>query len=149
MGLFSNKKSATEAQAAQLAAARLTELSTALAELTARLEQFEHERTSLHTRLEGVHASTSSLDLRLTAVSTELRNQLDELGNELDRFGSDDPPPDGGPASDTNNRSASDEALEVLRTAQVKLAAEQARYEIAFRADLAALAEQVRHLRRS
>jgi hypothetical protein len=38
-----------------------------------------------------------------------------------------------------------DEVLDALRAGQVKLAAEQARYEIAFRNDLAALAERVRH----
>ena len=44
--------------------------------------------------------------------------------------------------------SLSDEVLDMLRSAQVNLAAEQARYEIAFRQDLAALAEQVRQARR-
>jgi hypothetical protein len=34
-----------------------------------------------------------------------------------------------------------------LKASQVKLASEQARYEITFREDLAALAEQVRQLR--
>ena len=38
----------------------------------------------------------------------------------------------------------SEQLVEQLRTGQVKLANEQARYEIAFRQDLAALAEQVR-----
>jgi hypothetical protein len=40
-----------------------------------------------------------------------------------------------------------DQALQTLRSGQVKLAAEQARYEISFREDLAMLAEQVRQLR--
>jgi hypothetical protein len=38
----------------------------------------------------------------------------------------------------------SDELITALRTGQIKLANEQARYEIAFRNDLAALAEHVR-----
>ena len=41
----------------------------------------------------------------------------------------------------------SDEVIDTLKASQVKLAAEQARYEISFREDLAALAEQVRQLR--
>ena len=40
--------------------------------------------------------------------------------------------------------SVADDVIDDLKSAQVKLAAEQARYEIAFREDLAALAEQVR-----
>ena len=39
---------------------------------------------------------------------------------------------------------ASAEVLDALRTTQTKLAQEQARYEIAFRQDLAALADQLR-----
>jgi hypothetical protein len=42
----------------------------------------------------------------------------------------------------------SDEVIEALRASQVKLANEQARYEIAFRQDLANLAEHLRHQKR-
>ena len=42
---------------------------------------------------------------------------------------------------------ASAEILDALRSTQTKLAQEQARYEIAFRQDLAALADQLRRSR--
>ncbi|HAP75103.1 MAG TPA: hypothetical protein DCR14_03385, partial [Acidimicrobiaceae bacterium] len=62
-------------------------------------------------------------------------NQISELGRDIDGL-ADQPAAAGGPA-------ISDELIDNLRNAQVKLANEQARYEIAFRQDLAALAEQV------
>ena len=52
------------------------------------------------------------------------------------------------PASSTTGDHNGDvvgaQRIEALATGQTKLASEQARYEIAFRADLAALAEQIR-----
>ena len=44
----------------------------------------------------------------------------------------------------TADESASREALEQLRVNQTRIANEQARYEIAFRQDLAEIAEQIR-----
>jgi len=82
----------------------------------------------------------ATLTQRVNQISTELANQLAELSNDIDSL--------------TETRpvaaavSLTDEVLDMLRTAQVNLAAEQARYEIAFRQDLAALAEQVRQARR-
>ncbi len=77
------------------------------------------------------------LDQRLTNVSTELANQLSELGRDIDGLGQRVP--------EIVDGSVSDEVVDALRGGQVKLANEQARYEIAFRQDLAALAEQLRH----
>ena len=92
----------------------------------------------------AVRAAAEQLALveqRLTSISLELTNQLTELGNDIDALNS--------TVGSTGNEPASlstlsDEVLDTLRTAQVRLASEQARYEIAFREDLAALAEQVR-----
>ena len=55
----------------------------------------------------------------MTAVSTELANQLTELGHDIDG----------------------------THEGQVKLANEQARYQIAFREDLARLAEETQRAR--
>lgn len=66
------------------------------------------------------------LDARITSISTELANQITELSGELDQRGSGEPMTD---------------VVEHLRDAQVKLANEQARYQIAFRQDLAHLAD--------
>ena len=73
----------------------------------------------------------ATLDTRLTAVSKELANQLGELGNDID-------------ALHQRPAGAIDEdSIEELRDTQVRLANEQARYQIAFRADLARLAEHL------
>ncbi len=79
-------------------------------------------------RVAELVARLDAIDARVTAVSTELANQLNELGGELDALAA---RPDDG-------------AVEELRTGQVRLASEQARYQIAFRQDLAELAETLR-----
>ncbi len=80
-------------------------------------------------RIAELVARLDAIDARVTAVSTELANQLNELGGELDALAA---RPDG------------NGAVEELRTGQVRLASEQARYQIAFRQDLAELAETLR-----
>lgn len=89
--------------------------------------------TSLTARLDQVAAQLSDLDTRVTMVSRELANQLSELGNDIDALAQ---RPDGAPVDE--------EVLEELRDSQLRLANEQARYQIAFRSDLARLAEQMR-----
>jgi hypothetical protein len=83
-------------------------------------------------RLDELALKLADLDARVTSVSTELANQIAELGNDLDAL--DQRPPD----------SAPDGVIDELRDGQVRLANEQARYQIAFREDLARLAEQLR-----
>ena len=78
----------------------------------------------------------AAIEQRLNSVSTELANQVSELGRDID-----------GLAAHSNalaEGTVSEKVIDSLKTSQVKLAAEQARYEIACRQDLAALAEQVR-----
>jgi DNA repair exonuclease SbcCD ATPase subunit len=89
--------------------------------------------TALEARLESLAERLDSLDGRLTAISTELANQLSELGNDIEALNSRDP---GTPLDAA--------AVDELRDAQTRLASEQARYQIAFREDLARLAEQLR-----
>lgn len=91
---------------------------------------------ALHARIDGLAEQLVALEARITSVSTELVNQLSELGNDIDALQNrPDPEP------------LDDEAIETLRDTQTRLANEQARYQIAFRADLARLAEQVRKTR--
>jgi chromosome segregation ATPase len=87
------------------------------------------------TEARAVRDHMALLDQRLTNVSTELANQLSELGRDIDGLGRRVPEPAEG---------VSEEVADALRGGQVKLANEQARYEIAFREDLAALAELLR-----
>jgi chromosome segregation ATPase len=84
-------------------------------------------------RLDELAAKVAELEARVTSVSTELANQIAELGNDIDALNS-RPPGDG----------VDPEAVGELRDGQVRLANEQARYQIAFREDLARLAEQLR-----
>ena len=82
-------------------------------------------------------AQMAALDARVTSVSTELANQLTELGHELDAIGGLDG------LGKPNGHAVTEEVVGELRQGQVKLASEQVRYQIAFREDLARLAEQV------
>ncbi len=84
-------------------------------------------------RLDAVVEQIGALDSRITSVSTELANQLNELGNDIESLHN---RPSGEPVGD--------EVLDGLRDSQERLANEQARYQIAFREDLAKLAEQLR-----
>jgi predicted transcriptional regulator len=84
-------------------------------------------------RLDQLAAQVAALDARITSVSRELVNQLTELGNDIDTL------------QQRPDAAAVDEAvLEGLQDAQARLANEQARYQIAFRSDLARLAEELR-----
>jgi len=84
-------------------------------------------------RLDAVVEQIGALDSRITSVSTELANQLNELGNDIESL-----------HNRPSGEAVGDEALGELRGSQERLANEQARYQIAFREDLAKLAEQLR-----
>ncbi len=77
----------------------------------------------------------SALDARVARMTTELANQLHELGNELSVL------------ADRNDDAEILSTITELRTNQTRIANEQARYEIAFRQDLAEIAEMLRRLR--
>lgn len=81
----------------------------------------------------------SALEQRLNSVSTELANQVRELGTDIDGLAA-----QAAQAGGEGEDATSEALIESLRESQVKLAKEQARYEIAFREDLASLAEQLR-----
>ena len=122
-----------DAIAAQAAAAQAAAANEGLAAQLAQLA----ERVSAGDNAARLAAEqVANIELRLEAVSTELANQVTELGRDID-----------GLAAQSNEAAPDpviDETIDGVKTAQVKLAAEQARYEIAFRQDLAALADQVR-----
>ena len=92
---------------------------------------------------------TATLHERISNVSHELANQLGELSREIDGLSGRGttpsmPPPLPAPANFEPSQLVADELVSQLRSSQIKLANEQARYEIAFRQDLAKLAEQVK-----
>ena len=100
--------------------------------LEQRVGRLDAERSSLADRLEEIAARAEAIDVRLTTVSTELARQLDELGSELT----------GGESTGLDD--TVEEIFTELREGQTRLANEQARYQIAFRQDLANLVEQLR-----
>jgi len=79
-----------------------------------------------------------TVDARLTQVATELANQISELSGELEASAD----------SIAQQGSVVDPALvDELLDAQDRLAAEQARYQIAFRQDLAEVVDRLRRQR--
>ncbi len=119
-----------------------------LAELVAssdRSKQLGEELSQLRSLTERLGATeedarrareqVGALEQRLGQMGTELTNQLGELSSEIDALAA-------RPVA-----VAGDASSEQLRSGQVKLAAEQARFEILFREDLARLAEQLQQLK--
>lgn len=105
-------------------------------ELQSQIGQLAERMSVNDNEARAVREHMALLDQRLTNVSTELANQIGELGRDIDGLGQRVP--------EIVDGVVSDEVVDALRGGQVKLANEQARYEIAFRQDLAALAEQLR-----
>jgi chromosome segregation ATPase len=138
---------AANASSAEQASAQMAQQIAELREQIDATASQAHAIHALEERLHGTANDTAStrelvglLEARLAQVSTELANQLAELGREMDALSAH--------AENGDARESTDEAaVERLRDGQVRLANEQARYEIAFREDLATLAEQVRLLR--
>ncbi len=122
------------------------ELRAAVAALTLRMaatEQLAEQLQQLAQRVDvsdasarQTHEQVAALEQRVDSVGQELANQISELGRDIDGLAE--------RTADVAAGTVSDEVMAALRGGQIKLANEQARYEIAFREDLAALAEQVR-----
>jgi hypothetical protein len=119
--LARNKKTqqAVEALQAEIASLR-AEMSEQMAALVAEREVAR----STVDRLAGIEA-------RVSGMGSELSRQLHELGTEIEEL------------SKRAEDSGVAEMMDALKTTQVRLANEQARYEITFRQDLAALANKL------
>jgi metal-dependent amidase/aminoacylase/carboxypeptidase family protein len=72
-----------------------------------------------------------SLDTRVSHMGSELSRQFQELGGEIEQL-----------AKEVQN-SGVNEIVDTIKASQTRLANEQARYEITFRQDLAALADKL------
>src|ERR687897_60872 len=84
----------------------------------------------LRARLQRLSDRLDAADDRISSIATELANQLTELSGDVESIAKEHPP--------------TDDIVTEIRDEQVKLASEQARYQIAFRQDLAQLAERLR-----
>ncbi len=121
---------------------RVDDLATTLDQLSARLGEVEQSSSDagptidqaqiddLQATIRRIADRIDELDGRITSISTELANQINEISGELDGLGANEP--------------ATDEVVGELRDAQTRLANEQARYQIAFRQDLAELATRLK-----
>lgn len=119
--MFSRKKTA-------LALETLTaEMAVLRAEVADHVRSLDAERD----KVRAVGERLAQLEARVSSMGTELARQIHELGTEIDSV-----------ARETSEAGLTD-VVTSLRESQVRLAAEQARYEITFRQDLAALADQL------
>ena len=90
-------------------------------------QQAQTDKQSLVALLEQFAAMES----RIPGMGSELSRQLHELGTDIEKL-----------QQHVENDTVGD-TVQALKTAQVRLATEQARYEITFRQDLAALANEL------
>lgn len=88
------------------------------------------ELAEVRELVERLATRLDEVDARITSISTELANQISEISNDVEAIGGNAPP--------------TDEVVDELREAQTRLANEQARYQIAFRQDMAALADRLK-----
>jgi len=124
--MFARKRKATEAL--------LQSLHAEVAALQGRVEKEASEVAAVRADLQALTNRLSNVDDRVTQMATALTNQLHELDSEITNLAA-------------NSDAASAEAVKELRSNQVRIASEQARYAIALRADLAELAELLRRVR--
>jgi len=110
----------------------LETLKTELVELREELTKRTNALSLVTAMTNGLDQKISIISQRVTTMTTELSHQIHELGSEIETL------------TKTSLDNASREALEQLRINQIRIANEQARYEIAFRQDLAELVEQIR-----
>ncbi len=110
----------------------LETLKTELVELREELTKRTNALSLVTAMTNGLDQKISIISQRVTTMTTELSHQIHELGSEIETL------------TKTSQDNASQEALEQLRINQIRIANEQARYEIAFRQDLAELVEQIR-----
>lgn len=116
-------------------AADLDALRSELAQLRSELTKRTNELSFVTAATNGLDQRISAIDTRLTIMTTELSNQLHELSSDIEAIAQQESDP------------GSADALEQLRVSQIRIANEQARYEIAFRQDLAVIAEQLRKVK--
>ena len=151
MGLFRRKPSVDPAQLAAVAV-EVAALRQQLDVLARRLDTGETDRRQLADVV-------GALQQRVASVGTELTNQLSELSGEIDTLQARPDPTAaiaavgelrgdlGGLQANVDDLATAVQGVEDgadgLRTGQERLANEQARYQIAFRDDLASLADQL------
>jgi len=126
MALFSRTPKAS--------AADLNALRTELAQLRSELTKRTNELSFVTAATNGLDQRINAIDSRLTNMTAELSHQMHELSSDIESI------------AQRESDQVQGEELEQLRVSQTQIANEQARYEIAFRQDLAVIAEQLRKI---
>lgn len=121
---FSAQALEVSREESRVASERLTLLEDLVARYGAALEE---EKAVTRATAEKL----AVIEQRLVSMGNELSHQLHEMGDEIDRIAA------------GSGEAVNTELVESLKASQVRLAQEQVRYEIAFRQDLAALADQL------
>ncbi len=111
-------------EAVEVLQAEVSALRDQVAEQTAQSAAEREVARSIAERIAG-------LETRVSGMGSELSRQLHELGSEIEEL------------SKRAEEAGVAEVVESLKNAQMRLATEQARYQITFRQDLAALANQL------
>ena len=135
MAVFRKAKKAGQAEIDDLRA-QVSRLTTQIGELTA-------SHTTNVTHLDDLSTRLGSLDARIAQIGTEVTHQLGELSGDIDSLGRRTNSLD----DEINKLGHLPDVVEEVRTDQARLANEQARYEIAFRQDLAEIVDQFQRRR--
>lgn len=126
----------------------LSTQSDSLRTINASLAALAERVSSTATEARRATEQNAAVQQRITNIATELTNQFGELSNELDALQTAQTTHPELPAPVlAETQAVTPEVLEQLRQSQIRLANEQARYEIAFKQDLAALAESLKRNR--
>ena len=131
MGLFKRSPRATKAE--------VDEIRSQLATLVAQIQQIADADSSRGTQLESVMSQLRQLDGRIGQIGNEVTHQLTELSTDIDKLGHRTQDL----SEHIDHLTELPSVVDEVRSDQARLANEQARYEIAFRQDLAEVAEMV------
>ena len=131
MGIFKRSPRATRAE--------VDEIRSQVSALVTQIEQIVASDSSRAEQLETVVTQLRQLDGRIGQIGNEVTHQLTELSTDIDKLGhrTQDLSEHIGHLTELPG------VVEGVRSDQARLANEQARYEIAFRQDLAEVAEMV------
>jgi chromosome segregation ATPase len=135
MGLFKRSPRATKAE--------VDEIRSQLATLVAQIQQIADADSSRGTQLESVMSQLRQLDGRIGQIGNEVTHQLTELSTDIDKLGHRTQDL----SEHIDHLTELPSVVDEVRSDQARLANEQARYEIAFRQDLAEVAEMVMNTR--
>lgn len=109
-------------------------LRTEMLAMRTELENAQQQIREVSLTQNAAAIALTAIDGRVVQLGRELTNQLHELSNDLEKL-------------EQQSDGASAETIAQLQATQIRLATEQARYEITFRQDLAEIADQLRRPR--